>query len=137
MAEGEFAEVVHDAFVGAVLFVNLQDARVLGVAGGKNARGLPGQKDAGVGAVAINETTDDKHDGGDPARVGQKRESRAPVVEGKTSGFLTTKHTNHTKAGSGETDSVKVEVCEPGRVNELTEELTSPRQTPMDADFGL
>ena len=61
MAEAEFAEVIHDALVRAVLFIDLQDTGVLGVAGRENARGFAGQKDAGVGAVAINETSYNKH----------------------------------------------------------------------------
>ena len=61
VAEAEFAEVIHDALVRAVLFVDLQDTGVLGVAGRENTRGFSGQKDAGVGAVAINETSYNKH----------------------------------------------------------------------------
>ena len=61
MAEAEFAEVIHDALVRAVLLVDLQDTGVLGVAGRENTRGFAGQKDAGVGAVAINETSYYKH----------------------------------------------------------------------------
>jgi len=64
MAESELAEVVDDTVVGTVLFVDLQNAGVFGVAGGKNTRGLTGQKDAGVGTVAVNEAADNKHDQG-------------------------------------------------------------------------
>jgi hypothetical protein len=62
-ADLELAEIVYDAQVGFVLFVDLHDAGVLGVARGENSRRLTGEKNPGVSAMAINESTDDEHGG--------------------------------------------------------------------------
>ena len=61
MPKTEFAEVVDDTFVGAVLFIDLQDATVFGVGGREDARRLARQEDAGVGAMAVGEAADDDH----------------------------------------------------------------------------
>jgi hypothetical protein len=47
--------------MGAVLFVDLEDARVLGVAGGENLRRLTLQENCGVSAAAVDHATDDDH----------------------------------------------------------------------------
>lgn len=47
--------------MGAVLFVDLEDAGVLGVAGGENIRRLALQKNRSVGAAAVDHATDDDH----------------------------------------------------------------------------
>lgn len=74
VAEPELAEVIAYAVVGAVLFVDLQDATVFGVGGGKNARRLAGQEKTGVGAMAINKAADDEH-GGQGSRFSRGCES--------------------------------------------------------------
>ena len=61
MPQRELTEVVDDAFGEAVLFVYLQDAPVFEVGCGKDARRFARQKDAGVGAVAVDEATNDDH----------------------------------------------------------------------------
>ena len=59
--EIRFDEIVEDAFVGSVLFVDLQNAGVLGVAGRENFRRLTFEEDGGVGVAAVDHTTDDDH----------------------------------------------------------------------------
>jgi hypothetical protein len=70
--EKEVGEVVDDALVRAVLFVDLEDARVLVIGGRENFRRFAGKENAGVGAAAIDETADDDH-----AREGQAEEAVA------------------------------------------------------------
>lgn len=60
-AEGEVAEIVANALVGTVLFVDLQDAAVLGIGRRKNARRFARQEEAGIGTVAINKSADNEH----------------------------------------------------------------------------
>ncbi len=104
MADGVFAEIVYDAVVGAVLFVDLQDAAVFGVAGGKYARWFAGQKDSGVGAVTVGEAANDEHAVED-ARKCAKRECAANKVRVGARGGLRTD-----KAGPEKTRGVP-EVC--------------------------
>jgi hypothetical protein len=60
----------------------LQDAAVLGVAGGENARRFAWQKNAGVGAMAIGEATNDEH-AADDARKRAAREWRTARISAK------------------------------------------------------
>ena len=46
-----------------VLFVDLEDARVLMIRGRKNPRGFAGQKECGEPAAAADHAPDDKHTG--------------------------------------------------------------------------
>ena len=63
-------EIVEDTFVGAVLFVDLEDARVLLVAGGKNLRWFAFEENTGVGPVAVDHAADNNH-GRRKARCGE------------------------------------------------------------------
>jgi hypothetical protein len=72
VADGELAEIVYHAVVRAVLFVDLEDAPVLGVAGREDARLLAGQEDAGVGAMAVGEAADDEHAVDDAQKVARR-----------------------------------------------------------------
>lgn len=67
-AEGEGREIVADAFVRAVLFINLQHPRVFLVARRKNLRGFARQKNRGVGAMPINHATNNNHEDGNEAQ---------------------------------------------------------------------
>jgi hypothetical protein len=58
-AQVEVGEVVDDALVPPVLFVDLQDASVLLVGRGKYARRLALQEQGGVGTTAVHEAADD------------------------------------------------------------------------------
>ena len=70
-AEGVFREIVHDAGVGTILFIDLQDAAVLRVASGKNARRLPLKKNARIGPRPVCEATNDDH----PSILHRKRQN--------------------------------------------------------------
>ena len=60
-SEAELGEVINDALVRTILFVDLQNARVLVIGGGKNLRRLARKEDSGVSAVAIDEAANDEH----------------------------------------------------------------------------
>lgn len=53
LPETIFREVIHDAFVGTILLVDLHDAGVFLFAGGEDARGFTGEKNPGVGAPSV------------------------------------------------------------------------------------
>ena len=55
-------EVVQDALVALILFVDLQDSAVLRVGRRKNPRRLSAQENRGVGSMAINKAANDDHD---------------------------------------------------------------------------
>lgn len=57
----DLREIIEDAFVGAVLFVDLQNTGVLGVAGGEDFGRLTLQENRGVGAVTVDHAADDDH----------------------------------------------------------------------------
>lgn len=75
VAEGKLGEVIYDIGVGAVLFIDFQNAAVFGVAGRKDPGWFAGQKDAGVGPAAVGEATNDNH-GGTVHGTGQKSNRR-------------------------------------------------------------
>jgi hypothetical protein len=56
-----FAEVIHDPFMGLVLFVDLQNASVFKVRGRENLSRFAGEKYSRVGLVAVDEAADDEH----------------------------------------------------------------------------
>lgn len=56
-----FGEVVEDAFVGAILFVDLQNAGVLGVGRRKNFRRFSFEENCRVSAAAVDHAADDDH----------------------------------------------------------------------------
>lgn len=58
----EIGEVIVDSCVGPILFVDLENARVLLVAGWENFRPFTGQHQYGVGATAIDHAADDEHE---------------------------------------------------------------------------
>lgn len=62
LADIELGEVVADAIVGPVLFVDLQDPGVLGVVSREYTRFFALQKEGGIGSATINDAANDEHD---------------------------------------------------------------------------